>query len=179
MTLKIRETKIVELTMEEMDMILFCRQLKFLPTKKGLVFLKKMKYVLQTDIKAVLTDNGSEFLAYFQKACEDEKIAHFFSRPRTPKDNPIAERFNKSLQQGFYWRCDLTQPLTSINKALADWLIEFNTVRPHESLSMRPPAAVYFSLFYKHRLTNPGVHLKLWNRTCSCFFLKNILSYLQ
>ena len=130
--------------------------------------LQKMSYVLQTNIKAVLTDNGSEFLAYFQKACEDEKIAHFFSRPRTPKDNPVAERFNKSLQQGFYWRCDLTQPLHLVNEALADWLIEFNTIRPHESLSMRPPAAVYFSLFYRHRLQTPGVHLKLWNRTFSC-----------
>jgi len=127
--------------------------------------LRKMAYVLQTNIKAVLTDNGSEFLAYFQKACEDEQINHFFSRPRTPKDNPVAERFNKSLQQGFYWRCDLTQPIPVINDALATWLIEFNTVRPHESLSMRPPAAVYFSLFYKHRLSIPGVHLKLWNRT--------------
>ena len=127
--------------------------------------LKKMAYVLQMNIKAVLTDNGSEFLAYFQKACEDEKITHFFNRPRTPKDNPVAERFNKSLQQGFYWRCDLTQPLHLINEALADWLIEFNTLRPHESLSMRPPAAVYFSLFYRHRLSSPGVHLKLWNRT--------------
>lgn len=130
--------------------------------------LKKMKYVLQTDIKAVLTDNGSEFLAYFQKACEDEKIAHFFSRPRTPKDNPVAERFNKSLQQGFYWRCDLTQKIHLINDALADWLIEFNTIRPHESLFMRPPAAVYFSLFYKHRLQTQGVHLKLWYRTLAC-----------
>lgn len=126
--------------------------------------LQKMSYVLQTNIKAVLTDNGSEFLAYFQKACEDEKIAHFFSRPRTPKDNPVAERFNKSLQQGFYWRCDLTQPLHFINEVLADWLIEFNTIRPHESLDMRPPAAVYFNLFYKPR-SSSEVHLKLWNRT--------------
>lgn len=126
--------------------------------------LQKMSYVLQTNIKAVLTDNGSEFLAYFQKACEDEQIAHFFSRPRTPKDNPVAERFNKSLQQGFYWRCDLTQSIHLINQALADWLIEFNTLRPHESLSMRPPAAVYFSLFYKSRLIS-GVPSRLWNRT--------------
>jgi hypothetical protein len=127
--------------------------------------LKKMKYVLQTDIQAVLTDNGSEFLAYFHKACDDENIAHFFTRPRTPKDNAIAERFNKSLQQGFYWRCDLTLPIKKINQALADWLIEFNTVRPHDSLAMRPPAAVYFSLFYSSRPSNHEVHLKLWNRT--------------
>lgn len=37
-------------------------------------------------------------------------------------------------------------------------------MRLHESLDMRPPAAVYFSLFYTSR-NHPEVHLKLWNRT--------------
>ena len=78
--------------------------------------LQKMEDILQTPIKAVLTDNGSEFLAYFHKACTDQKIEHFFTRPRTPKDNAIAERFNETLQQGFYWRCDLTQPVYLINR---------------------------------------------------------------
>lgn len=126
--------------------------------------LGKMSELLQTDIKAVLTDNGSEFLAYFQKACVDEGIDHFFTRPRTPKDNAIAERFNQTLQKGLYWRCDLTQSICKINEALTDWLIEYNIQRPHETLEMRPPIAVYFNLFYKSRLSQ-GVHLKLWNRT--------------
>ena len=131
--------------------------------------LQKMAELLQTEIKAVLTDNGSEFLAYFQKACEDEGIYHFFTRPRTPKDNAIAERFNQTLQKGFYWRCDLTQPINKINLALASWLIEYNIQRPHETLDMRPPVAVYFNLFYKARFDS-GVHLKLWNRTQDCSF---------
>lgn len=108
--------------------------------------LQKMAELLQTEIKAVLTDNGSEFLAYFQKACEDEGIYHFFTRPRTPKDNAIAERFNQTLQKGFYWRCDLTRPINKINVALASWLIEYNIQKPHETLDMRPPVAVYFNL---------------------------------
>jgi len=133
--------------------------------------LRKMSELLQTDINAVLTDNGSEFLAYFQKACEDEGIIRFFTRPRTPKDNAIAERFNQTLQKGFYWRCDLTQSVYKINEALTDWLIEYNIQRPHETLDMRPPIAVYFNLFYKTRLSQ-GVHLKLWNRTFFCLECK-------
>ena len=43
MSLKIRETKIIELTFEEMNMILFCRQLKFIPAQKGIKFLKWIK----------------------------------------------------------------------------------------------------------------------------------------
>jgi len=126
--------------------------------------LEKMEDVLQTKIKAVLTDNGGEFLAYFQKACEDKGIEHFFTRPRTPKDNPVAERFNQILQRGFYWRCNLAQPIYKINSQLTEWLIEYNIFRPHESLEMRPPAAVYFNLFYTSR-NDPEVHLRLWNRT--------------
>lgn len=133
-------------------------------SKAAKALLEKMEEVLQTNIKAVLTDNGSEFLAYFHKACKDQGIEHFFTRPRTPKDNSIAERFNLTLQQHLYWRVDLTSPLYKINKVLADWLIEYNCLRPHESLNMRPPAAHYFHLFYSPR-SNPEVYSKLWNRT--------------
>jgi len=139
-------------------------------SKVAKILLMKMREVLQADIKAVLTDNGSEFLAHFQKACEQQNINHFFTRPRTPKDNSIAERFNLTLQQHFYWRVDLTEPVYKLNFALADWLFEYNCLRPHESLDFRPPAAVYFNLFYKPRF-NSGVDLKLWNRTCILLFL--------
>jgi transposase InsO family protein len=126
--------------------------------------LEKMEEVLQVKIKAVLTDNGGEFLAHFHKACQKQGIEHFFTRPRTPKDNAIAERFNLSLQQHVYWRVDLTSPLHIINEVLADWLIEYNCLRPHESLDMRPPAVAYFNSFYTPR-NHVGVDLKLWNRT--------------
>ena len=127
--------------------------------------LQLMRQVLQVDIDAVLTDNGYEFLGDFQIACEQEGIAHFFTRPRTPKDNAVAERFNQTLQRGFYWRCDLSKPLEEVNAALADWLIEYNCIRPHESLGMRPPVAVYFRTFYQQRIRTSQVDPRLWNRT--------------
>ncbi|QQR55316.1 transposase [Candidatus Peregrinibacteria bacterium] len=133
-------------------------------SKAAKALLEKMEEVLQTKIKAVLTDNGSEFLAYFHKACQQQGIEHFFTRPRTPKDNAICERFNLTLQQHLYWRVDLTSPIYKINEVLADWLVEYNCLRPHESLNMRPPVAHYFHLFYSPRPI-PEVYLKLWNRT--------------
>lgn len=134
-----------------------------LNSKEAEALFEKMEEILQVPIEAVLTDNGGEFLAHFHKACEDQGIEHFFTRPRTPKDNAFAERFNLSLQQHLYWRVDLTAPIHEINAILADWLIEYNCLRPHESLNMRPPAAHYFASFYTPR--NPKVDLKLWNRT--------------
>jgi len=133
-------------------------------SKAARAVLEKMEEVLQTKIRAVLTDNGGEFLAYFHKACKDQVIEHFFTRPRTPKDNAICERFNLTLQQSLYWRVDLTGPIHKINEVLADWLIEYNCLRPHESLYMRPPIAEYFRLFY-HPRPNAEVYSKLWNRT--------------
>ena len=126
--------------------------------------LKAMEYVLQTKIKAVLTDNGSEFLAHFHKACVERGIEHFFTRPRTPKDNAACERFNQTLQRNFYWRTDLTKPIHEINADLTEWLIEYNILRPHETLHMRTPATYYFSKFYTPRF-DQGVYLRLWNRT--------------
>ena len=127
--------------------------------------LRLMRSVLQTDIDAVLTDNGYEFLGDFQMACEQENIKHFFTRPRTPKDNAVAERFNQTLQRGFYWRCDLAKPLPEVNADLADWLIEYNCLRPHESLDQRPPVVTYFKMFYQYRIHTSRVDLRLWNRT--------------
>ena len=132
-----------------------------LPTKR---LLEAMEIVLQTKIKAVLTDNGSEFLAHFHQACIDAGIQHFFTRPRTPKDNAACERFNQTLQRNFYWRTDLSKPIHEINADLTEWLIEYNILRPHETLGMRPPAAYYFTKFYTPR-NHQGVDLRLWNRT--------------
>ena len=141
----------------------FAMAMKVHNSKAAKHMLSQMETILQTPIKAVLTDNGAEFLAQFHQTCDKNGIEHFFTRPRTPKDNAIAERFNLTLQQHLYWRVDLNQSVDSINQMLKDWLIEYNCFRPHESLNMRPPAAHYFNLFYSPRI--PDVYSKLWNRT--------------
>ena len=50
-------------------------------------------------IKAVNTDNGSEFLANFEKFCRDNKVIHFFTYPRSPKMNAVIEKFNRTIQK--------------------------------------------------------------------------------
>jgi transposase InsO family protein len=131
--------------------------------------LEAMETILQVPIKSVLTDNGSEFLAHFHKACLDRNIYHFFIRPRTPKDNAVAERFNQTLQRNFYWRTDLTKDPWEINADLTKWLFEYNILRPHESLHMRPPAVYYYNTFYTPRY-EPDVDLRLWYRPKTLLF---------
>jgi transposase InsO family protein len=65
-------------------------------------------------IAAILSDNGSEFGKYFQKACHRLKIIHIFTRIKTPKDNSVNERFNRTIKEEFmetdeYFESLLTQ----------------------------------------------------------------------
>jgi len=64
-------------------------------------FLYRLYYLLDGKIENIQTDNGSEFLKYFDKACKELNINHYFSRNHTPKDNACNERFNRTLQEEF------------------------------------------------------------------------------
>jgi len=64
-------------------------------------FLNKLIATFPFDIKRVQTDNGHEFLKYFEKELEKRKIIHFFNYPRCPKMNTFVERFNRSLQDEY------------------------------------------------------------------------------
>ena len=64
-------------------------------------FLYRLNYLLDGKIQNVQTDNGSEFLKYFDKACKELNINHYFSKNHTPKDNSTNERFNRTLKEEF------------------------------------------------------------------------------
>ena len=53
------------------------------------------------NVKRVRTDNGGEYMGKeFQLICEHEGIIHETTPPYTPKHNGIAERYNRTLQEG-------------------------------------------------------------------------------
>jgi len=52
-------------------------------------FLTRLEYLLGRNIEVILTDNGTEFAKYFDKACQNHGITRYYSRVRTPKDNPV------------------------------------------------------------------------------------------
>jgi len=60
-------------------------------------FLYRLHYLIDAPIANIQTDNGSEFADQFKEALLDLKIAHWFSRARTPQDNAVAERFNQTI----------------------------------------------------------------------------------
>lgn len=110
-------------------------------------FLKRLYYLYQGKIENLQTDNGSEFQGYFEKTIQElpKNIQRYFSRPRTPKDNPINENFNGTLQKEFIDLGNFTPNVKRFNKRLTEWLVEFNFQRPHQSLGYQTPIEFHFN----------------------------------
>ena len=102
-------------------------------------FFKRLYYLLEEKVEHVHTDNGSEFHKHFDLALQELKLTHWWSRPRTPKDNASNERFNRTLRNDFLsWGNFHPDPKT-FNQRLTEWLVEYNAIRPHETLNMLTP----------------------------------------
>ncbi len=103
-------------------------------------FLKRLDYLTEGNIVNLHHDNGTEFERDFKKACEILGIPQWYSRPHTPKDNPVMERFNRTIQEEFVEMIDIgLEDISEFNNRLLPWLIEYNSVRPHQALDYLTP----------------------------------------
>jgi len=109
-------------------------------------FLYRLHYLLDGKIENVQTDNGSEFKKYFGQGLRKLKIPQYHSRVKTPKDNPVCERFNRTLQEEFINLGNMTDNCQLFNQKLTEWLIHYNFQRPHQTLDYMPP--INFSFKY-------------------------------
>lgn len=102
-------------------------------------FLNRLLYLVDGKIDNIQTDNGSEFEQYFNQACQKMELERYYNRPRTPKDNPVNERFNRTLRNEFIDLGNFTPDVVEFNRNLTEWLIEYNLYRPHDSLNNETP----------------------------------------
>jgi len=102
-------------------------------------FLYRLNYLLDGNIKNIQTDNGSEFQKHFKTACKELNIQQYYSRVRTPKDNAVCERFNRTLNEEFIQLGNMTTDINIFNQKLTEWLVEYNFERPHQSLDYLTP----------------------------------------
>ena len=82
----------------------------------------------------IRVDHGPEFTsALFAAWCAANGVALEFTQPGKPSQNGYVERFNGSYRRGVLdaW---LFMDLEQVREETERWLIEYNTVRPHESL---------------------------------------------
>jgi transposase InsO family protein len=98
-------------------------------------------------VNVVQTDNGSEFMKFFELYLAQEKIDHIFTYPHSPKINGVIERFNRTLQEEFVERCDsLWHDWPKADEKLTQYLHWYNEIRPHQSLKQIPPMTFVRSL---------------------------------
>jgi transposase InsO family protein len=103
--------------------------------------LYRLRYLVAQAIENLQTDNGSEFAWEFERASPGLGIQRYFSRVRTPKDNPEIERFNQTLEYEWLYNCNLCLDPEVLNPRLTEWLIEYYFHRPHQSLAYLTPIA--------------------------------------
>jgi len=119
-------------------------------------FANKLIKATPYPIKAIQTDNGSEFLKDFDKVIKELGIAHFFIYPRCPKQNGCIERFNRTIQEEFvdFNRCLLEESDTeNFNDKLIDYLLWYNIKRPHHSLKNETPMQVVVDFLKKSNMS--------------------------
>jgi transposase InsO family protein len=91
-------------------------------------------------VERVLTDNGSCYRAVLHAiACKRLGIRHLRTRPHRPQTNGKAERFIRTLLQGWAYG-----PIYGSSRerttALDGWLWHYNHRRRHSALGHQPPA---------------------------------------
>lgn len=120
----------------------WCTLVKSLSSKQAKEVLLRFMSQYQHSVRAVQTDNGSEFLKDFDDYLQQHNIIHHFIYPRSPRINGVVERFNRTIQDEFLNRSDeLYYDLFSFEEKLLHYLNWYNTKRPHYSLKMQTPMA--------------------------------------
>src|SRR3989338_4083713 len=102
-------------------------------------FLLKLYNFLGEHMTHVHTDNGSEFHKHFEQAVKQLKLSHWWSRVRKSTDNAKDERFNRTFRDECLGQGAFHKDLTRFNRNILAWIIEYLTVRPHQSLNYLTP----------------------------------------
>jgi len=123
--------------------IAFARMYTQKSSRNAADFLQRMFYLLDGSILNTLNDNGSEFHKEFIAASRQLNIAQYWSRLKTPADNPVDERFNRTLKEEFIAMGNAAADAVSFNRNLTEWLIEYAFVRPHQTLGCDTPWEFY------------------------------------
>jgi len=110
-------------------------------SKNAAEFLRTFQSVAPFSITHIQTDNGSEFANHFEAEVTTSGLVHFHTYPRCPKMNAEIERFNRTVVEAFVNRNRqlLAYDLEAFNQKLIEWLLWYNTRRPHQSLGQVSP----------------------------------------
>ncbi|KAL1316241.1 hypothetical protein AAHE18_15G052200 [Arachis hypogaea] len=120
-------------------------------------FSKKIQNEKCSKIVSIRSDHGKEFKnQYFESFCDEQGISHNFSCPRTPQQNGVVERRNRSLQEmaramlceyeipKFLWVEAVNTTCYVLNRTI---IRKFLKKTPYELWKGLPPNLSYFHVF--------------------------------
>ena len=102
----------------------------------------------------ILTDNGKVFTGrfgskqsevLFDRICRENGIDHLLTAPRSPTTTGKIERFHRSLRTEFL-AGRFFESKAIAQAELDAWVVEYNTVRPHQGIGMVTPMSRFTSL---------------------------------
>ena len=120
-------------------------------------FSKKIQNELELKIKTIRSDHGREFENHdFENLCDELGLMHQFSAPRTPQQNGVAERKNRTLLDmsrtmlaehnlpGYFWAEAVSTACYVANRALLRSTLKKT---PYELIKKRTPNLSYLRIF--------------------------------
>jgi transposase InsO family protein len=92
-------------------------------------------------VERLITDNGAPYRSTIHAlCCRELGIKHIRTRPYRPQTNGKAERFIRTLLNGWAWGA-IYRNSAERTRALPGWLDHYNYRRPHGAIGRKPPGA--------------------------------------
>jgi transposase InsO family protein len=142
------QRRVIFTALEDKTKLAYARVYTTASSQNGSDFLKRLRYVSENKLKVIHSDNGSEFAKTFADTCKALGVQQVFSRPHTPRDNPALEKFNHTIQREWIdFSVIGLDDITEANRDLTEWLIKYNSIRPHQALDYLTPLAYANQIF--------------------------------
>ena len=134
----------VHVCVDDATRIAYAEVLKDEHPETAIGFLRRaVRYLasLGIEVERLMTDNGNPYRSTAHAlACRALSIRHIRTRPYTPRTNGKAERFIKTMVDG--WAYDAVYGSSrERTAALPAWLDRYNRKRSHRSIGRMPPMA--------------------------------------
>ncbi len=129
--------------------------------------------------KHLRSDNGPEFVAKdLRKWLAKTGATILYIEPGSPWENGYCESFNSRLRDEFL-NGEIFYSIKELRVLAERWRVHYNTVRPHSSLSYRPPAPETWLTSIARQQGEPVASLTARLAATSCIHLNSEIAALH
>lgn len=112
--------------------------------------------------KIIRVDNGPEFISHkLDQWCRKNQITLVFIQPGKPMQNAYVERCNGNIRKELLNTYIFTS-LTEVRQKTQEWMMDYNTERPHKSLGYKAPQ-VFAEKNYKRPVNKQKLYPQMAN----------------